>query len=161
MCPRYLITPSVSRNGVSLFLSCLPDSSLFHTISPSVFPLFLAYSFNPISNSLSFSLCLCLCLCILSVCLSLLLSLFSSLCLSIFRTIWKPFFFLATPYMLRDLLYNYKIYCVVCLSNIGFRFVLLSLVFYFLIFRPPYCILVLMTVSLNFSLSNMWVLPKE
>ena len=63
MCPCYFITPSVSRNGVSLFLSCLPDSS---------------------SSTLSLHLYVCVSAC-LSVCLSV-----STVCLF---SLYYNFFF--------------------------------------------------------------------
>ena len=52
------------------------------------------------------------------------------------------------------LLYGYKLYYVGCLSNIGFWLVFSSLVLYFLMCRPTYCLSVSIILSSIFLLST-------
>ena len=153
------ISNSLSFSLCLCLCICL-SVSLFYSLSISLsvslcVSLSLSLSLS-LSDQLEASLSLCLCIC-LSVCLSL--SLFYSLSLSL-SDYYEAIFFSRDTLHATHLLYNYKIYCVACLSIIVFRLVLLSLVFYFLIFWRPYCVLVSMTVS-EFSLRNMWVLSKK
>ena len=102
------------------------------------FPLFLAYSLNPLSSSLS------------------LFSLY--LCVSLFRSIWK-LVFVAIPYMwISYIITNYTVLFV-------FRSSALDLYYHRLSFICDFsaCILCfsLNDCVSNFSLCNMWVLPKE